>query len=180
VIRRLTKLCACGVLLIPFAVTSRAAGRESAPRVQPVPSIQPAALENYDLLSLQRIRFSADHASLVRNERAVFDQIAQTIAKHPGSIIELRGYADGGASPAANKAVSVERANLIARRLTARGVAAEHILIIGLGEVDPAGPPLLAEHQRVDIRVFVPSTAVTSVRHESAAGSLIQDTWGGK
>jgi outer membrane protein OmpA-like peptidoglycan-associated protein len=182
-IRRLTKLGACGVLLIPCLVTGHAAGRGSTPptvRVQPVPSVQPAALENYDLVSLQRIRFSADHVNLIRSERAVFDQIAQTILKHPGSIIELRGYADGGASPAANNTLSLERATVIARLLTARGVETKRLLILGLGEVDPTGRPLLAEHQRVDVRMFAPPAALLSVQHESAIESLIHDTWGGK
>jgi len=141
--------------------------------------VQPAALENYDLVSLKRVRFSAGHTDLIRGERVVLDQIAQTLSKRHGSIIELRGYADAAASPAANNALSLERANRIARLLTTRGVAAERILILGLGEVDPSGPPRRAEHQRVDVRVFVPSTAI-SVRHESAIQSFIQDTWGGK
>jgi outer membrane protein OmpA-like peptidoglycan-associated protein len=182
-IRRLARLCACGALLIPCVVTGHAAGRGSTPptvRVQPVPSVQPAALENYDLVSLQRIRFSMGHSDLSRRERVVLDQIARTLSKRRGSIIELRGYADGAASRAGNNPLSLERANIIARLLTTRGVTAERILILGLGEVDPSGPPRRAEHQRVDVRVFVPPTAAISVRHESAIQSLIQDTWGGK
>lgn len=177
---RLTKLFACGVLLIPFGVTAHAAGRGSVPPTVHIEPVQPAALENYDLVTLQRVHFSAGHSNPIRSERAVVDQITRALSKHPGAIIELRGYADGAASPAANNALSFERANMVAHLLTARGVAAKRILILGLGEVDPTGPPLRAEHQRVDVRVFTPSTAVISVPHRSAAGALIQDTWGGK
>jgi outer membrane protein OmpA-like peptidoglycan-associated protein len=179
-IRRLTKLCACGVLLIPFVVTAHAAGRESVPPTVRVQPVQPAALEDYDLVTLRRVHFFAGHSNPIRSERAVLDQIAQTLSKHPGAVIELRGYADGAASPAANNALSLERATAIARLLTTRGVAKERILILGLGEVDFSGPSRLAEHQRVDVRVFVSSTAVSSMRHESGVGSIIQDTWGGK
>jgi len=183
VIGRLTKLCACGVLLIPFVMTAHGAGRESVPptvRVPPVPSVQPNALENYDLVSLQRVLFSADHSNLSRTEKATMDQIAKTLSAHPTTIIELRGYADGAASPAASSALSLERATVIARFLTARGVARKRIFILGLGEVDPTGPPRRAEHQRVDVRVFAPPKAETSAQREGVTGSFIQDTWAGK
>ena len=180
---RLKKLCASGVLLTPFVATAHAAGKESVPpavRVRPAPSVQPATLENYDLVALQRVLFSADRTNPIRSKRGVLDQIAQMLSNRPGSIIELRGYADGAASAAANTGLSLKRATAVARLLTARGVVRERILILGLGEADPSGPPRRAEHQRVDVRVFAPPTAVINLRHDSAIESLIQDTWGGK
>lgn len=163
-IGRLTKLCACGVLLIPFVVTAHAAERETSPpavRPQPVPSVEVGILERYDLLTLQRVLFTAGHTNLSRNEKAELDQMAKTLSSHPTTIIELRGYADGAASPAANRALSLERATVIARFLTARGVARKRIFILGLGEVDLTGPPRLAKHQRVDVRVFAPPKVIT-------------------
>jgi hypothetical protein len=69
---------------------------------------------------------------------------------------------------------------VIARLLIAGGIGKERILIMGLGEVDPAGPARRAEHQRVDVRVFVPPTVKTSLLHESVPGPVIQDLGGGK
>ena len=176
----ITKLCVAGVLL---STSSHAAGPEGAAtanrRLAPATAAQIEALENYSLVSLKRIQFSAGHSNPTLTEKATLDQIAKAVAV-PNAVIELRGYADGAATPAANIALSMERANTIARLLTALGVARGRILILGLGEADSTGPPRLAEHQRVDVRVFVPSTAGISARHDSAAGSFIQDTWGGK
>jgi outer membrane protein OmpA-like peptidoglycan-associated protein len=180
-ISRLRELCLSGVLLSAMMATGSAAGRESVPaalRVLPAPSVKAEALENYQLVSLKRVHFSVGVSKPTPGDQAALDQVAQALSKRPASMIELRGYADGTASSARNVALSLERANAIARFLTARGVPKEHILILGLGEVDPTGPQGSAEHQRVDIRVFDPPTK-TSVLHEHATGSLIRDTWVG-
>jgi outer membrane protein OmpA-like peptidoglycan-associated protein len=137
------------------------------------------ALENYNLVSLTRVHFFDGRSNPSHSEKATLDQIANLALQRPGTIIELRGYADVASSPAANVALSVERANTIARFLTDRRVPSERIVLLGLGEVDPTGPPRCAEHQRVDVRVFTPLPAEISVRHESVVGSFIQDTWGG-
>jgi len=180
----ITKLCVVGVLLSASVVPSQAASPKDGATVDRQPAIATAtqidALEKYSVASLQRVHFAAGQSNLSRSEQAMLAQIPGTLYEHSASVIELRGYADGAATPAANMALSIERAMAIARFLNARGVARDRILILGLGEVDPAGPPLRAEHQRVDVRVLTPPTAEASLRHEGATRAFIQDTWGGK
>jgi outer membrane protein OmpA-like peptidoglycan-associated protein len=179
----ITKLCVAGVLWSALVMSSQAAEPDGGSVDRPVPTATKAqieALENYSVVSLKRVHFSTGDSTPSSSAAATLDQITNTLSERSASIIELRGYADGSASPAANIALSLERANVIARILMKRGVARERILILGLGEVDPTGPRGRAEHQRVDLRVFAPPTAETSVRRESVVGWLIQDTWGGK
>jgi outer membrane protein OmpA-like peptidoglycan-associated protein len=180
----ITKLCVAAVLLSASVVPSQAASPKDGATVDRQPAIatvaQIDALEKYSVASLKRVHFSAGHSNLSRREQAMLAQIPSTLYEHNASVIELRGYADGAATPAANMALSIERAMAIARFLNARGVARGRILILGLGEVDPAGPPLRAEHQRVDVRVLTPPTAEASLRHASVTRAFIQDTWGGK
>jgi outer membrane protein OmpA-like peptidoglycan-associated protein len=176
------ELWACGVLLSAFVATGSAAGRESVPaalRVLPAPFVKAEALESYELVSLKRIHFSAGAAKPTPGEQATLDGIAQSFSKRPTTIVELRGYADGAVSSARNAALSLERANAVARFLIAHGVPKEHILILGLGGIDPAGPEGRPEHQRVDIRVFALPASTRSALHNPVAGSLIRDTWVG-
>jgi outer membrane protein OmpA-like peptidoglycan-associated protein len=178
----ITKLCVVGVLLTVSVLPSQAVEPEDITVHSHVSDAIAApfeALENYGIVSLNRVHFSAGHSNPSHREKATLDQIANLALERSATIIELRGYADGASSPAANFALSVERANTIARFLIERRVPRERILILGLGEVDPTGPRR-AEHQRVDVRVFAPPSAETSVRHESVVASFIQDTWGGK
>ncbi len=122
------------------------------------------ALENERLVSLKSVHFAAGSSELKPDDRIALENLANGICASNEFVIELRGYADGAASAAENLALSIERANVIARFLSERG--RRRILIVGLGEVDPGGPALVPEHQRVDIRVFVPadSTPDTSGR----------------
>jgi OOP family OmpA-OmpF porin len=174
--RIISKLFVAGVLLCASSQAAEPEGTAVARQASPATAAQIEALENYNLVSLKRVHFSAGHSNPTRSEQAMLDQSAKTLSERTNSVIELRGYADGAASPAENIALSVERAEVIARFLTTRGVAAKRILILGLGEVDPAGPPRHADNQRVDVRVFAPPTAKTSVRRESIEGRY---TWGG-
>jgi len=172
-----------GVLLIASFVPSQAGPADGARvdrQTATATAAQIDALESYSVVSLKRVHFSAGHSNVSRSEQATLAQIPSTLSEHSASVIELRGYADGAATPAANIALSIERAMVIARFLRARGVARERILIVGLGEVDPTGPPFRAEHQRVDIRVLTPPAAVTSARRESISRWFIEDNWGGK
>jgi outer membrane protein OmpA-like peptidoglycan-associated protein len=179
----IAKLCVAGVLLTVSVLPSQAVEPEGVTlhgQVSNAVATQVEVLENYGLVSLNRVHFSADHSNPSHSEKATLDQIANLALERSGTIIELRGYADGASSSAANIALSVERADKIARFLTERRVPRERILVLGLGEVDPMGTPRRAEHQRVDVRVFAPPSAEPKVRHESVVGSFIQDTWGGK
>jgi outer membrane protein OmpA-like peptidoglycan-associated protein len=179
----ITKLCVVGVLLTSCVLPSLAAEAESVivhPQVYSATAAQIEALENFRLVSLKRVHFSAGQSDPNRSQKATLEQIAKTLSERTATIIELRGYSDGASSPEANIALSVERAIAIARFLAKHHVARERILILGLGEVDPTSPVHRADCQRVDARVFVPPTSETSVRHESGLESFIQYTWGGK
>lgn len=124
------------------------------------------ALEDYNLASLNRIYFAYGKSGASREEKIALGKVVNTMGA--GSIIELRGYADGAGSPEKNLALSTARAEAIAKLLIASGVPSERILVMGLGAVDPNGPALDPEHQRVDLRVFVAPTDVVTTTEASA------------
>jgi len=124
--------------------------------VSPQNSANIQALENYQVVALKSVQFTAHDSHLSFNEKAALKALAERFAQSSNIVSEVRGYADGGASVEQNLAASGERATAVARYLAENGVSSERILLIGLGAVDPEGPVLDPEHQRVDIRIFAP------------------------
>jgi outer membrane protein OmpA-like peptidoglycan-associated protein len=124
------------------------------------------ALEDYSLASLRRIYFTFGRSDTSREEKTALGKLVNTMGA--GSIIEVRGYADGAGSTEKNLALSTVRAEAVAKVLVGSGVPSQRVLVIGLGAVDPNGPALDPEHQRVDLRVFVASTDAINAIEPSA------------
>lgn len=115
-----------------------------------------ALLESYDLVALKRVYFDSGAVRPKEGQLPSLSPVLTKAAHFPGSIIELRAYADGGASTAEDLKISVQRAEAVARFLKNQGIASNRIVVVAIGEVDPAAPAFQAEHQRVDIRLFAP------------------------
>lgn len=153
------KLAACVVLASAGVASLYGAMPASvAPslHVSPQNSANIQALENYQLVALKSVHFAAHDSHLAFDEMTMLNAWAKRFCQYSNLVFEVRGYADGGASAEQNLAASGERATAVARFLSDHGVPSKRILLIGLGEVDPADPVVNPEHQRVDIRVFAP------------------------
>jgi OOP family OmpA-OmpF porin len=112
------------------------------------------SLESYRLLTLTSAHFVAASLDLSADEKTALGDLAKRVCHTDETVVELRGYADGAGSTKKDVALSAERARAVERFLIERGVPADRIILLGLGEVDPNGPAFRAEHQRVDVRVF--------------------------
>jgi len=151
------QLNAFAVLVIAGISSIQASGRANSVRAyrETGPAVSSAeVLENYTLASLNRIYFVAGKCDLSREEKTSLGTLVKQFALSSQSVIELRGYADGAGSPEQNLALSMARAEAIARVLRKSGVRSTRVRVLGLGEVDPDAPALQPEHQRVDLRVF--------------------------
>ncbi len=115
------------------------------------------ALESYRLVTLSSAHFAAGAWALTAEEKAALEALAKRFCRTEQTVIELRGYADGAGSAEQDGALSAARAHAVEGFLIERGVPAERIILLGLGEVDPSGPAFRAEHQRVDVRIFMPA-----------------------
>jgi outer membrane protein OmpA-like peptidoglycan-associated protein len=123
-------------------------------------------LESYRLTTLNRIYFTCGKSDASRKEKAPLSKLVNTVGT--ASIIELRGYADGAGSTEKNVALGTARAEAVAKLLVDSGIPSQGVRVIGLGAVDPDGPALNPEHQRVDLRVFVAPTDAVTVREPLA------------
>jgi outer membrane protein OmpA-like peptidoglycan-associated protein len=123
-------------------------------------SVEVRALENDTLVRLKRVHFAPGSIEVKLDDKGGLENLAISLKDSNESIIELRGYADGAGTSAENLALSLERSPVVARFLNDHGIPPQRILMLGLGEVDPTGPARNPEHQRVDVRVFEPTTAL--------------------
>jgi outer membrane protein OmpA-like peptidoglycan-associated protein len=171
----LGKLAGVGVLVGFCGAGLSAAERETAAQAvhlgSTVTSPAVRALENDTLIALKRVHFASGSSDVKNDEKAVLDSLTSSLSGSSRWVIELRGYSDSAGSSGQNLALSLGRTNSIARLLSERGIPMQRILTIGLGEVDPNGPVLDPEHERVDIRIFVPPATAKSLRIVTAASA---------
>jgi outer membrane protein OmpA-like peptidoglycan-associated protein len=136
-------------------LSSAVAASNATPSAQQLSRPSVEALENYRLLSRNCAHFAVGKVELSPEERASLTALSNRLGQTKQAVIELRGYADGAGSTEQNLALSTERAQMIQRLLIELGIPRGRILVLGLGAVDSAGPTLIPDHQRVDIRVFL-------------------------
>jgi outer membrane protein OmpA-like peptidoglycan-associated protein len=151
------RVLSLGVLVLASFVNA-AELKNRAPRETFGTAVNVDALEDSTLIDLRAIHFIGK-TTWSAQDKTTLASMAKQWPKE--AVIEIRGYADGAGSRAANQALSAARAGIVAEFLRGNGIPAERILFIGGGAVDPNGPTLRPEHQRVDVRVFVePGSAI--------------------
>ena len=158
--RRMTRL---GMLILAaFASVQAAALKAPIPREKFGIAVSAEDLESYALIDLKPVYF-VGRTTCSAQAKALLSTAAKQWPTQ--SVIEVRGYADDAGSAGANLLLSGIRAEAVARFLAGIGIPPERIRVIALGAVDPNGPALNPEHQRVDLRVFVrPEDGITSTR----------------
>lgn len=93
--------------------------------------------------------------------RATLDQVAQTLAAYPSTLIDVYGHTDPSGGDAINIPLSQNRAQAVANYLAMRGVNPARIATQGYGSSQPIADNSTeagrAQNRRVEIRV-VPAT----------------------
>ena len=87
--------------------------------------------------------------------KAWLEKVAQKMREQPALTVTLVGHADESGSEDRNMALSLDRANRVAKFLTSRRVAASRITVKGHGSnkpLDPGKTPqALAKNRRVEV-----------------------------
>jgi uncharacterized surface protein with fasciclin (FAS1) repeats/outer membrane protein OmpA-like peptidoglycan-associated protein len=102
------------------------------------------------------IEFLPNSAELTEQARAVLDLLAAAIKHEAGTIVTVEGYTDTSGTAAANQALSELRATAVLVELVLRGVPADDLEAVGLGQsrpivVDGVEDPVAS--RRVEFRV---------------------------
>jgi len=93
--------------------------------------------DNITLNMPGNITFDTDSAGLNANFFVVLDSVSLVVTEFQQTVIEVAGHTDSTGSESYNQALSVQRAVSVAAYLTNRGVFAERIIEVGMGEIRP-------------------------------------------
>lgn len=104
------------------------------------------------------ITFAHDRSDIQPQFQATLDEIAQTLAAYPSTMIDVYGHTDSTGSDAYNQQLSERRAQSVASYLSGRGVQPVRIATQGYGESRLIHNPERSEadrqaNRRVEIRI---------------------------
>jgi outer membrane protein OmpA-like peptidoglycan-associated protein len=104
------------------------------------------------------ITFAHDRYDVQPQFQPTLDQIAQTLATYPSTMIDIYGHTDSTGSDAYNQTLSERRAQAVSSYLQMRGVQAVRMATRGFGEAQLIHNPERSEadrqaNRRVEIRI---------------------------
>lgn len=98
-------------------------------------------------LALNHINFETGSAKLTEDSKYELDNLVTALNAYPGMVIEVAGHTDNTGDPAANKALSAQRAASVVAYLTTRGIASSRLRPVGYGDTKPSVPNDSPENQ---------------------------------
>ncbi|MEJ2033265.1 MAG: OmpA family protein [Deltaproteobacteria bacterium] len=108
------------------------------------------------------VSFSPNSASIQPGLRSELDRIAQVLREYPQTVIRVEGHTDSAGSDSYNMDLSLRRARAVKNALVQRGIDANRIQEVGLGESQPVATNDTKagrqKNRRVEIRI-APSSA---------------------
>ena len=140
--------------------------RRSILRPEVVPTVEEPKIEPEEAL----IGFGALSLQLDDAAKAALDALMTTPAMQAGGTIALRGHSDSLGTDGDNRVASRRRAERVRDYLVEKGVAAERITLVALGETRPIAPNAKedgsddpegrAKNRRVEVRVTPPPVVI--------------------
>ena len=106
-------------------------------------------------LTIQNLQFKADSAELLPGEEKRLDQIAELLKLADGSQFLIEGHTASTGYEAGEMKLSKERADSIAKALTARGIGSERFICKGSGSKKPIASNETAEGKAINRRVEI-------------------------
>ncbi len=121
------------------------------------PDEVPAALKKF-AGSMKGIEFETGSAKIVAKSNKVLDEAAKNLVAYPGTRIEVAGHTDNVGEPAENMKLSKLRAEAVKEYLVSKGVTADRIDAVGLGDTKPIGDNKnkagQAKNHRIEFRLL--------------------------
>lgn len=135
-------------------------------RPEVVPTVEEPKIEPEELL----IGFGALSLQLDDAAKAALDALMTTPAMQAGGAVALRGHSDSLGTDGDNRVASRRRAERVRDYLVEKGVAADRITLVALGETRPIAPNAKddgsddpegrAKNRRVEVRVTPPPAVI--------------------
>lgn len=128
----------------------------SAPPTPPAPAGQCTDLQPaINAATGGPIRFGNDGVSLTPADDQILTQVAGKLKACPNAHATINGYTDNSGTEAVNVPLSANRAQAVADFLVAQGVTADHLMVRGLGSINPVASNDTADGRAKNRRVEI-------------------------
>lgn len=94
-------------------------------------------LEAAGTIALEGVQFDLGSTRLTSQSAIVLDRLVTTLTDNPSLKIAISGHTDNSGDPAFNKTLSAARAKRVLRYLTNKGIAADRLTAVGMGDIQP-------------------------------------------
>ena len=101
------------------------------------------------------VYFGHNDTSLSGTAKITLDDIADELQGEEPRTIVVAGHADSSGNPDINQVLARQRAETVARYLVERGLPADGITVVGLGDGDPAVPTAGGTRETLNRRVVI-------------------------
>jgi outer membrane protein OmpA-like peptidoglycan-associated protein len=117
--------------------------------------LQARQTERGVVLTLSDVLFDTGKAELKPGAMSAIDRLAMFMREYPERSVRIEGHTDARGSDELNRDLSQRRANAVEQALLARGISADRVEAVGLGEAYPVASNETAagmqENRRVEI-----------------------------
>jgi len=112
-----------------------------------------------EVFVLKGVIFATGRDEITNESTVTLDEVAVSLIKHPGMVVEVAGYTDDRGSRQLNEALSQQRAASVVSYLVDKGVLAENLKAKGYGPVNPVADNNTvegrAQNRRVELHILV-------------------------
>lgn len=110
-------------------------------------------------VTLKAVQFQTGSAQLMPDARIALNEVARTLKNQRNLNVEISGHTDNVGNDGFNLLLSQQRAESVRQHLIGKGVAAERLVALGLGETQPVADNNTEEgreaNRRVEFKVSV-------------------------
>ncbi|WP_052668975.1 OmpA family protein [Nitriliruptor alkaliphilus] len=111
--------------------------------------------EGTELSIPSQVLFAVDESTLLPEAEARLDDIVEVLEFYPDAPVEIVGHTDSDGAADYNQDLSERRAQAVADYVTAAGVDASRLTVVGRGETDPVATNNTAEGKQQNRRVEI-------------------------
>ena len=110
-------------------------------------------------ITLKAVNFESASAVMTSDARIALDEVARTLKNQLGMSVEISGHTDNAGNDNFNLALSQQRAESVRQHLIGKGVSADRLIALGMGESVPVADNSTEEgrlaNRRVEFKVVI-------------------------
>ncbi len=109
--------------------------------------------ENFRFELRREFKFGFNESTLDASDEVYLDELFRTLHENPELKLEINGHADSVGTAAANRKISIKRAEIVKDYLIEKGISKSRISAIGKGSTEPLVPNNSEENRAKNRRV---------------------------